>query len=119
MIRRFMLVIAFGLTACGTSDNKRHEDPSADANPNPAGPEPAAFATTVHPLLQRACGACHTAGAKHEAFVDDDAKLKALAPAILERIKSDNARVVMPPSRAREPLTAAEIQTIEDFLKTP
>ena len=100
----FSLLFAMG---CGRKDAAKEDAPVAS---------PSKFAADVHPVLAKACGACHSEGAKAVAFVDAEAVFMALGDKVKERLDSDDPKVVMPPPRIRVPLTEAERAILLGFL---
>lgn len=101
------------VVGCG----KDKESNQGDAPPGSGDALPlTTWDAEIHPLLQKSCGGCHTAGAKHAAFVDDEALFKSMAVPIAERIKSEEPKVVMPPPRSRDGLTSGERQALLAYL---
>ena len=95
------------LTACGAKEGKKSDDASQAVD---------LPWTEVHLILQKNCGACHTEGAKHSAFVDDKDLFVAEADAVAERLKSTEPKVQMPPSRTRDALSDADRTTVLTYL---
>lgn len=101
------------MTVSGCGDSRSEKKVAG-----PVQPEASGFSRDIDPILQRNCGGCHSTGAKHSVFVGDEAAFKTAAAAMIERITSDNPKFVMPPMRAREPLTEAERETLLAYLRS-
>lgn len=97
------------LTACGSNDGKKSD--SAPVESKAEDPW-----DVVHVILQKNCGACHSDGAKHTQFVDNQELFVAAAAAVTERLNSTDAKVVMPPPRTRGALSEEDRKTVLDFL---
>jgi hypothetical protein len=93
--------------------------------------KPVDFVKDVQPLIAAKCHACHSVK-KQESDLRLDRKADALRgggggkviipgnpedSALIDRIESDDATFQMPPPRKGDPLSAAEIQTLKDWIR--
>src|SRR4051812_124149 len=74
------------------------------------------FADNINPILQNNCGACHSPGAKQSVFVGDEKKFQEMADDVVMRITSGNPKAVMPPPKARDPLSDTDKKALLKYL---
>jgi mono/diheme cytochrome c family protein len=102
------LVLVFATAGCGAAKGKSHETPAVS--------QLSLFDAEVGPILEKNCGACHSEGATHSAFVGDEAMFRSLAADVIERVTSENPKVLMPPVKYRRALTDTERAALLSFL---
>ncbi len=108
-MRYALLCAALILTGCGKKESKGE---AAPASP----PAPSKFTAEIEPILESACGACHTPGATHVVFVGDEAAFVSLAEAIKERLTTTEPKLAMPPPKVRAALAAGERDAVLGYL---